>query len=135
MRLAHLLSQAERRLTRQLSAALQEEGCNVEQWRVLALLADGGGHSMSEIAEFALCPAPTLTRLIDRAATDSLVYRKADPHDRRRVLVYITRRGRALHRRLEQRIKQDQEAILADAGPADIDQLTALLTALVERLR
>jgi DNA-binding MarR family transcriptional regulator len=130
-----LLSQAERRLTRQLAHALEEEGCSVDLWRILVLLADGGGHSMSEIAEFALLPAPSLTRLIDRAVADNRAYRKADPGDRRRVLVHLTARGRALHRRLEQRIKQEQEAILADATSADLEQLAALLTDLVERLR
>jgi DNA-binding MarR family transcriptional regulator len=90
---------------------------------------------MSEIAEFALLPAPSLTRLIDRAVADNRAYRKADPGDRRRVLVHLTARGRALHRRLEQRIKQEQEAILADATSADLEQLAALLTDLVERLR
>ena len=53
---------------------------------------------MSEIAEFALVPAPSLTRLVDRMATDGLVHRTVDARDRRRVLVHLTRQGRALHR-------------------------------------
>ncbi len=54
---------------------------------------------MSEIAEFALMPAPSLTRLIDRMVTDGLVYRTVDARDRRRVLVHLTARGRDLQRR------------------------------------
>src|SRR4051794_2634383 len=73
--LAQALSRAERCLVRQLTPALVEEGCSVEQWRVLVLLADGRGHGMTELAEFALVPAPSLTRLVDRMVADGLVHR------------------------------------------------------------
>lgn len=134
MQLAHLLSQAEGRLTRQLARAVDAEGSSVDQWRILSLLRDGDGHSMSELAEFTLRPPPSLTRLIDRAVADNLVYRKVDPHDRRRVLVYITARGRAVHRRLEQRIRREQETILAEAAAANLAQLVGLLSDLIEQL-
>ena len=134
-RLAQLLSQAERGVTRQLGRLLEEEGSTVEQWRTLVLLADGRGHSMSEIAEFALVPAPSLTRLIDRMVADNLAYRKADPRDRRRVLVRITPRGRSLQRRLAGRIEGSQAAILAEAVADDVAQLAALLTHLGDRFR
>jgi DNA-binding MarR family transcriptional regulator len=134
-RLAQLLSQAERGFTRQLGRVLAKEDCTVEQWRTLVLLADGVSHSMSEVAEFALLPAPTLTRLIDRMVADNLAYRKADPRDRRRVLVHITPRGRALQRRLAGRIEGSQAAILAEADADDVAQLAALLTDLADQLR
>jgi DNA-binding MarR family transcriptional regulator len=133
--LAQLLSQAERGVTRQLRRVVEEEGSTVEEWRTLVLLADGGSHPMSEIAEFALLPAPTLTRLIDRMVADNLAYRKADPRDRRRVLVRITPRGRALQRRLAGRIEESHAKILAKADPDDVAQLAALLTDLAARLR
>jgi DNA-binding MarR family transcriptional regulator len=134
-RLAHLLSQAEQGVTRRLGRVLEEEDCTVEQWRALVLLADGVSHSMSEVAEFALLPAPTLTRLIDRMVADNLAYRTADPEDRRRVLVHITPRGRALQKRLAQRIEESQTAILAEADPDDVARLAALLSDLANRLR
>jgi DNA-binding MarR family transcriptional regulator len=134
-RLAQLLSQAERGVTRQLGRLLEDEGCTVEQWRTLVLLADGRSHSMSEIAEFALVPAPSVTRLIDRMVADNLAYRKADPRDRRRVLVRISPRGRSLQKRLAGRIERSQAAILAEADAEDVAQLAALLTHLAGRLR
>jgi DNA-binding MarR family transcriptional regulator len=134
-RLAQLLSQAEHGVTRQLARVLEEEDSTVEQWRALVLLADGISHSMSEVAEFALLPAPTLTRLIDRMVADNLAYRTADPEDRRRVLVHITPRGTTLQKRLAARIEGSQAAILAEADPEDVAQLAALLTDLAARLR
>lgn len=114
--LAHLLSHAERRLVNRLAAVLADEGCPVEQWRVLSIIADDGGHPMAEIAEYALLPAPSLTKLVDRMVADNLVYRRADPHDRRRVLLYLSARGRILHRRAAHRVAADQARLLAALG-------------------
>ena len=134
-RLVQLLSHAERRVIRRLGGLLEDEGCTVEQWRTLVLLADGATHSMSEIGEFALLPRPTLTRLIDRMVAENLAYRKVDSLDRRRVLVHISRRGRALHNRLAERIERNRDVILAEAGGAQVAQLTALLNNLAQRPR
>jgi DNA-binding MarR family transcriptional regulator len=130
--LAHLLSRAEFQLTRELSRVLADGGSAVESWRVLRLLADGVSHPMSEIAEFALLPAPTLTRVIDRMVAENLAYRKADPRDRRRVLIHITARGRVKHEELGRRVAAVMQA---DADAAETAQLTALLGRLVNRLR
>jgi DNA-binding MarR family transcriptional regulator len=133
--LAQALSRAERVVTRELVRALEAEGSTIEQWRILLLLADGRGHAMSEIAEFALVPAPSLTRLIDRMVSDGLVHRRPDLRDRRRVRVHVTRRGRALHRRLAERLAHEQQAMLAGAEPAEVRRLLGLLGGLVDRLR
>ena len=101
--LVQALSHAERAVVRRLSPRSRPRAAPCAQWRVLLLLADGRGHPMSEIAEFALVPAPSLTRLVDRMVTDGLVHRRADARDRRRTLVHLTPRGRALHRRLDAR--------------------------------
>jgi DNA-binding MarR family transcriptional regulator len=45
-------------------------------------------------------PAPTLTKAVDQLVAANLEYRRADRHDRRRVLIYLTARGRHLHARL-----------------------------------
>jgi len=122
-------------VTRDLARLLQEEGSTLNEWRTLLVLADGASHPMSEIAAFALFPAPTLTRLIDRMVADNLVYRKADPCDRRRVLVHITSRGQERHERLAQRIEGAQVAMLGDADGSDLARLAALLTSLLDPQR
>lgn len=133
--LAQVLTQAERRVTRELGRVLEPSGFTVQQWRAMALLADGQTHSMSEIAEFAALPPPSLTRLIDRMVADNLAYRTADPQDRRRVLVHISPRGRRMHEQLARRIEREQDAILADADTEQVARLAALLSDLVRRMR
>src|SRR5947207_295862 len=117
--LAHLLSRAERLLSARVAILLQPENCTLEEWRVLKLLADGRGHVMTEIADFAMLPAPTLTKLMDRMAFDGLVYRRADSRDRRRVLAYLALAGRDLYERaaaIVARAEAELAAALGDDG-------------------
>ncbi|WP_035844191.1 MarR family winged helix-turn-helix transcriptional regulator [Kitasatospora azatica] len=130
--LAHILSHAERRLVQRLANLLAEEGCSVEQWRVLSAVADGQGHPMTEIAEYALLPAPSLTKLVDRLVDNNLVYRRTDPNDRRRVLLYLATRGRVLHQRAAHRVEEDQAHVLA--ALLDSGELARTLGALADVL-
>jgi DNA-binding MarR family transcriptional regulator len=98
--LLHLLAHAQHYVTSLVAAALREQQSSIEEWRVLSLLADRTGRSMSEIADYALMPAPTATKLIDRMVSNNLVHRRVDPTDRRRVLVFLAPRGRNAYRRL-----------------------------------
>jgi len=133
--LAQALSRAERSLTGRLAEGLERAGCSVDQWRILVLLSDGEGHPMSEIAEFALVPAPSLTRIIDRMATDGLVHRRVDDRDRRRVLVHMTREGREVHRSATEQVMRQEQALLAGGDPSDVRRLLELLQGLAGRIR
>ena len=119
--LAHQLSRAERLLSGWTSAFLEKERCTLEEWRVLNILSDGHGHIMTDIAEFAMLPAPTLTKLMDRMVSAALVYRRADDRDRRRVLAYLTESGRARYEQAAARLAA-AEAVLAVqlGGTADL---------------
>jgi DNA-binding MarR family transcriptional regulator len=130
-RVAHVIAHAERRITAALARVLEAGGATVGQWRILVRLADGESHAMSALADFALLAPPTLTRLIDRMVADNLLYRVADPGDRRRVLIRLTARGRSLHGRLAQRIHDERTAIL---GAAELAPLVELLGDGVERV-
>jgi DNA-binding MarR family transcriptional regulator len=130
--LTHLLSQLERRLTARLRAVLEPEGCSIEEWRVLELLADGEGHTMTELADHALLLPPTLTKLIDRMASDNLVYRRADTEDRRKVRAHLTPRGRDRHQLLHRHVADSEAELLASIS--DRGELTDLLTHLSDVL-
>lgn len=95
--LGDLVDRVAHRLTRERERALAASGLNIDQWRVLTLLADGAGHPMNEIAEHAMVPAPTLTKIIDRLTDSALVYRRPDRSDRRRVLVLLSELGRTVY--------------------------------------
>jgi len=129
------LSDAERRVARRLAQVLAQHGCTVERWRALALLARADSHGMTELAEFTQLPPASVTRLVDGLVADNLAHRKADPLDRRRVLVHITRRGLALQRQLSERIAAERDAILGEVEESDVAALLESLAGLVARLR
>jgi DNA-binding MarR family transcriptional regulator len=130
-----LLSDLERRLTRRLAHVLARDECTVERWRVLALLAGGDRHRMTDLAEVTQLPPASLTRLIDGMVADNLVHRKADPRDRRRVLVHLTTRGEALRRRLSERIAAERDAIFGDVDALELDRMLDALAGVLARLR
>jgi DNA-binding MarR family transcriptional regulator len=134
--LLDVLSRAERRLSTRFSDVLAAEGSTLDEWRVLSLLVDRGGQSMSAIAAATSMAPPTLTKRIDVMVADGLVYRRVDDTDRRRVLVLLAPRGRTAHRRLAEHVRDEHRRTAlraADLG-LDVEQIARVLTTLVEAL-
>ncbi|WP_169816225.1 MarR family winged helix-turn-helix transcriptional regulator [Nocardia miyunensis] len=127
--LARLLRRVSQELDKTVATCLGE--ASPGRWHVLNAVSDGQGRSMSQLAEVTQLNAATLTRLIDAMIADNLVHRNVDAADRRRVLVYPTRRGQLTHKVMNQ--------ALADSGISSItigsEQVTQLLTALMDRIR
>ncbi|OQR65997.1 MarR family transcriptional regulator [Streptomyces maremycinicus] len=131
--LLRLLTRAERLATRRLQSALEEFDCSVEAWWVLDLLSDGQGHHMTALADHAFLPAPSATKLIDQLVDQNLVFRRVDPADRRRVLAYLTPRGRERRQRLVREVRAERarwEPLLGEEG----ERLEVLLDRLAEVL-
>lgn len=122
--LVEALTLAQRRISREFAAVLSEESCTVEQWRVMRALADGAGHAMGELAESLLIAHPTLTRLMDGLVESSMAYRRPSPGDRRRVAVYLSRRGQQRLARLNA-LAEAHDRALRDNG--EWDDLSRLL--------
>lgn len=131
--LARLLTLVERRVTGRLAATLDAAGATIEEWRVTSLLADGGGHPMTEIAEYALLPPPTLTKIVDRMVSSNLVYRRVDDADRRRVLVFLSDRGRELHGELAAATESERASLTAAVGAEELALLGVLLARIADR--
>jgi len=131
--LAYLLAQANRQVHKQLDEEFRPEGVPVEQWRILKLLAERNGRSMGELTQVALLNHPTLTKMIDRMVSDALVYRRQDPQDGRRVLIFISDRGRAVNERLNRLANLHQAEIVEGYGDREAEELRRLLEELILR--
>lgn len=125
--LVYLLAQADRQMHRQLDARLRAAGVPVEQWRVLKVLSDANGCSMGDLADAVLMNHPTLTKIIDRMVSTALVYRRPDPLDGRRVLIFLSDRGRALIAELDHMAIRHQAEIVRSYGDEQAAQLKHLL--------
>ena len=131
--LAYLLAQANRQVHQQLDEQFRREGVPVEQWRILKLLAEKNGRPMSELTQAALLNHPTLTKMIDRMVSDALVYRRPDRADGRRVLIFISERGRAMNDRLNRLADLRQAEIVEGYGDQETEELKRLLAELIQR--
>jgi MarR family transcriptional regulator, organic hydroperoxide resistance regulator len=131
--IAYLLAQANRQINGQLDIELRAAGVPLEQWRILKLLAEANGRSMGELAQAALLNHPTLTKTIDRMISHALVYRRPDPMDRRRVLIFLSERGRAVNERLNRLANLHQAEIVENCGNREAEELKRLLEGLIER--
>ncbi|MEU1428116.1 MarR family transcriptional regulator [Nocardia sp. NPDC005746] len=123
--LARLVRRASQELDRAIATCLGES--SVGRWHVLEAVAGGTGLSMSQLADATLLNAATLTRLIDAMIADNLVLRKVDDTDRRRVLVFPTRRGQLTRKVMEQTLAASGLTEIAATAASATKALTALI--------
>lgn len=128
--LVELLDRLDRAVSAALSPVTSAEGVSRDGWRVLLMLARGGGRSMGEIATHTALPAPTATRVVDRLVAAHLAYRRTDPVDRRRVLVHLAGGGRAVVERVCGRVERRAGEALGGSHTPERAQLAELLETL-----
>jgi DNA-binding MarR family transcriptional regulator len=132
--LAYIVASVNRQLEEELQERLRPAGVPIEHLRVLEALDRGGALPMGALAEQALVEPPTLTKIIDRMVSESLVFRSPDPNDRRRVLILLAPAGKVLCKRLR-RVSLEQEERLVRQLPHDkANELRNLLRELIQPL-
>jgi DNA-binding MarR family transcriptional regulator len=128
--LAHLIARINRQIEEELEGRLRPEGISIEWFRVLRALRHRDGQAMGALAAGVLVDATTLTKMIDRMVSEALVYRAPDPDDRRRVLIFLARKGRVLADRLAPLVGEQQRQIFAHLKGNRAEELKRLLLSL-----
>ena len=103
--------------------------------QALAVL-DGAGEPLSptEIARRLIVTTASVTSLLDTLERRGLVERRADPGDRRRLLVAITPPAQDLVRQYVPEIVALQAAVMSGIGEEDRQHLIAILTRISEAI-
>lgn len=110
-----------------LDRRLAEKGASLWNWVLLREAANADGSSQRELAGFMRIEPSTLVRHLDRLEADGYVERRADPEDRRRARVFVTRSGRARLKQL-QKVAQGMDAELrALLTPREVEVLGDVL--------
>ncbi|MEN2976536.1 MarR family transcriptional regulator (plasmid) [Tistrella bauzanensis] len=130
--IAYITARATRSLERELEEALRPEKIPLSTARVLGLLDDTQGRPMSDLADAVLVDPPTMTKMIDRMVSQSLVFRAPDPDDRRRVLIFMAPRGQETWQRVQPILAAQQARLEAALSPEGLDRLTDALNALMQ---
>jgi len=75
---------------------LAESGINEQKWRVLRVLDEEGPMEQTALAARACLLLSSLTRILKTMEAEGLLNRAADESDRRKSIVSVTDKGRAL---------------------------------------
>lgn len=111
-----------------VDSSLAQAGLTDATWRPLVHIErSGGGISQKELAARLDLDASTLVRLIDVLVSKSLVERRADAHDRRSKLLYLTEQGRTALAPLKERLFMAESEMLAGLTDEQITMFSAML--------
>lgn len=107
---------------------------NPEEWAILLVLWQKGPQSPGAVAEVTFKDRTTVTRLIDAMVRKNLVTRTEDAVDRRRSVVSVSHRGKALGTELVPIAQRLIEQALAGIPAKDIETTTRTLRAMTVNL-
>ena len=97
------------------------------QWAALAKLAERGECSQNLLGRLVSMDVATVKGVVDRLAKRGLAVTRADPDDRRRVVVSLTPAGRKLYAASAARAGRVTEETLHPLTPREREQLLGLL--------
>lgn len=112
-----------------------ERDMTLPRFDLLANLCRSDGQTLASLSRHMLVTAGNLTGLVDRAARDGLVERRADPADRRAWRVHVTAKGQRVFRDAERRHAARLKRAFSALTPEEIQTLVGLLDKLRTELR
>jgi len=130
--LGYLLKHAHLALERQTDAALADTGLTARDLGALRVIAGGEAQSQQEVAAVLGVDRTSMVALLDALERKGIIARKPSERDRRRNVVELTRDGRSLFQRAEQRATEAERAFTAGLGDAGGAGLRRALRAVLE---
>jgi homoprotocatechuate degradation regulator HpaR len=129
-----LLLQARERVIGRFRPILNANGITEQQWRIVRALLETGPLEPREIVSLCGISSPSLAGVLARMEELGLVTRQRLEHDQRRLHVSLTPRSRVLAARMAPQVEAAYEELEARIGAAFMQQLYAMLDALVAGL-
>ncbi|MFB5944757.1 MarR family winged helix-turn-helix transcriptional regulator [Albibacterium profundi] len=91
-----------------------------EQWTLLSALWNEDGQTQQSLSEKTFRDKTSVTRLINKLESRSLVVRVTDKYDQRTNLIYLTAQGKSLENTTTQILKQTYQKAIAGISEKDI---------------
>ena len=132
--LPYRLSVLANRVSRALAEVYEARfGITPSEWRLIAILARFGPMSANGVCDRSAMDKVQVSRAVARATAAGLIDRRTDDGDRRRSVLSLTERGRAMHDEIVP-LARDLEARLVEGfAPADRAALSDLIDRLCRR--
>ncbi len=121
-------------LSRRLAAELTEAGIAFKHYYYLRALLETNGISQMELSERVGVDPTTVVTVVDTLARQDIVERRADPDDRRKALIYLTPKGKALRRPMRHAIDAVQRSAQRDISPRDLEIFRRVCAQLTQNL-
>jgi DNA-binding MarR family transcriptional regulator len=133
-RLAHLVRDAARGLTRALQLRLSEYSISFGHWVFLRILWEGDGISQRELSVRAGLMEPTTHAAILKMEALGYVTRRRREGNRKKLFIYLTDEGRALKDRLVP-LAEEVNRVAVDGVPQpDVETTRGTLLAIIANL-
>ena len=133
-RLAHLVRDAAKGLTRALQVRLAERGVPFGHWVFLRILWEADGLTQSELSEQAGVMEPTSFAALKAMERLGYIKRRRTPENRKKVFIHLTAEGRSLKARLVPLALEVNRVAVNGASAADIAATRKLLLRMIENL-
>lgn len=128
-------SQAFRAMSNFMSSYLEKYDLSLPEWKLLGHLTEVGEMSPSQIARLLSVKAPIGSRLLKSLEAKSLLIRKSDRQDSRRVYVSPTLAGRRLVKRIEPDLRRELKLFLNDVRRQELAVYLMVLTKLAKKIQ
>ena len=133
-RLAHVVREAARALTRDLTARLAEHGVSFGHWTFLRILWESDGLTQRELSAQAAVMEPTTAAALKAMEELGYVERRQLPENRKNVYVHLTARGRALKEKLVPLAEEVNRLAVDGIDAADLAAARRVLLKVIENL-
>jgi DNA-binding MarR family transcriptional regulator len=130
--LYRLVGRTRRALWTAAAHALDARGQSMFTWQVLCYVLRNGPTAQRDLAYFTAQDPAGVSRQVDELLERGLVRRRADPRDRRKLLVEATARGRAWFEAASPEVMESVEQALSRLTVRQRRQLRDLLGVLLE---
>lgn len=127
-----LLGQTAGHAQRLVGDGFSSVGARGYHYRLLAALEDFGPASQAALGRRCGIHLSDMVATINELADGGLVERALDPSDRRRNIISLTSAGKRQLRRLEKRLAECQDDLLAPLSPEERQRLTEVLSRLLD---
>jgi DNA-binding MarR family transcriptional regulator len=134
-RLAHIVREAARAFTRDLTARLAEHGVSFGHWAFLRILWQSDGLTQRELSEQAGVAEPTTAAALKAMEELGYVERRQLPENRKNVYVHMTPKGRALRAKLEPLAIAVNKTAVRNVAAGDLAACRRALLAVLDNMK
>jgi DNA-binding MarR family transcriptional regulator len=133
-RLAHLVRDAAKGLTRALQMRLAEHSVGFGHWAFLRILWEKDGLTQRELSEQAGVMEPTTFSALKAMEKLGYIVRKRYAGDRKKVFIFLTPKGRALKAKLVPLALEANEVAVRGVSTADVAIARQMLLRMIQNL-